>query len=272
MRRNSVIAFACLLILSAATVQCQVQDKRHSTLIQKSGPQLNLNVMRGKFVNFKSTAGDARGYLSLPDDNKMTHPGIIVIQEWWGLNEWVMQQADRFAKQGYVALAVDLYRGKVATTQDEAHELMRGLPEDRAIADLKGGYDYLAARGVDPGNIGVIGWCMGGGYALDFTVAEPRLAASVINYGHLMVDPATIAKIKTPILGNFGADDRGIPPADVKAFADALKAAGKSIDVKVYTGAGHAFMNPNNKEGYVPDATKDAWSRIDSFFANRLHG
>lgn len=269
MRRNT-LAFACLILLSTAAVQCQ--EHRHSESIKKPGPQLNLNVMRGKFVNFKSSAGEARGYLSLPDDNKMTHPGIIVIQEWWGLNDWIIQQTDRFAKQGYVALAVDLYRGKVATTQDEAHELMRGLPEDRGIADLKGGYDYLGSRGVDPGSIGVIGWCMGGGYALDFTVAEPRLAASVINYGHLMTDPNTIAKIKTPILGNFGADDRGIPPADVQAFATAVQAAGKPIDVKVYPGAGHAFMNPNNKGGYVPDAAKDAWARIDAFFANHLHG
>src|SRR3954468_18636924 len=100
---------------------------------------------------------------------------------------------------------------------------------------------------------------MGGGYALDLTIAEPRLAASVINYGHLVTNHDTIAKINTPILGNFGREDSGIPPDDVQAFADALRAAGKSIDVKIYPGAGHAFMNPNNTGGYVPAAANDAW-------------
>jgi len=110
----------------------------------------------------------------------------------------------------------------------------------------------------------------GGGFALDLTIAEPRLAASVINYGHLVTDPAAIAKIGTPILGNFGAQDRGIPPADVRAFDQALKKAGKSSDLKIYAGAGHAFMNPNNKGGYRTTAAEDAWGRIDQFLARAL--
>jgi len=277
MRRSQVLVSAILVLLSAAAVQCQEHQRpggrERSGMLQKPAPKVDIGIRRGKFIDFPSASGTARAYLALPDDKNAKHPAIIVIQEWWGLNEWIMQQADRFAKQGYVALAVDLYRGKVATTQDEAHELMRGLPQDRAIADLKSGFNLLAARpDVDPSHIGVIGWCMGGGVALDLTTAEPRLAATVINYGHLVTDPATIARIQTPILGNFGADDRGIPPADVQAFADATRAAGKSIDVKTYPGAGHAFMNPNNKGGYVPEAAQDAWSRIDAFFAKRLRG
>src|SRR5262249_7178852 len=112
--------------------------------------------------------------------------------------------------------------------------------------------------------------CMGGGYALEFTLAEPRLAATVINYGHLVADPASIAKIHSPILGNFGAEDRGIPPADVNAFDTALKKDGKSSDIKIYDGAGHAFMNPNNKSGYVKSAADDAQSRIDAFLKKAL--
>ncbi len=224
-------------------------------------------------VTFHSAAGEARGYLATPAKDMGLHPAIIVIQEWWGLNDWVKQQTQRFADQGYVALAVDLYRGKVATTAEEAHELMRGMPEDRAIADLQGGFDYLSARkDVDPKRIGVIGWCMGGGYALMFVTAEPRLAAGVVNYGHLMTDPKTISGIGVPLLGNFGEEDRGIPAADVHDFETALRKAGKSADFKVYAGAGHAFMNPNNKGGYVAEAASDAWKRIDRFFAERLHG
>jgi carboxymethylenebutenolidase len=140
------------------------------------------------------------------------------------------------------------------------------------MADLKAGFKYLAARkDVDAKRIGVIGWCMGGGYALMLATAEPRLAAGVVNYGHLMTDPKTIAKIKVPLLGNFGAADRGIPAADVREFESKLHKAGKTADFKIYEGAGHAFMNPNNAGGYVAAAASDAWQRIDRFFAERLH-
>jgi carboxymethylenebutenolidase len=221
-------------------------------------------------VTFPSTSGDGSGYLAVPESTGR-HPAVIVIQEWWGLNDWIRQQADRFAGQGYAALAVDLYRGKVAAAQEEAHELSRGLPTDRAMADLKAGFDFLTKRkDVDPSRIAVIGWCMGGGYALQLAIAEPRIAAAAINYGHLVTNPQAIAGIKPPILGNFGAADRGIPSDDVKAFDAALSKAGKTFDVKIYDGAGHAFMNPNNKQGYVRTAADDAWKRIDAFFAKYL--
>jgi carboxymethylenebutenolidase len=219
---------------------------------------------------FKTATGEATGYLATPSSSGK-HPAIIVIQEWWGLDEWIRQNADRFAGQGYVALAPDLYHGHVATTPDEAHELMRGLPEDRAIADLKGAFEALAARpDVDPARIGVIGWCMGGGYALQFTAAEPRLAASVVNYGHLLTDSQNIARIKAPLLGNFGEADRGIPAADVTAFEKTLRSQGKSADFKLYPAAGHGFMNPNNQAGYSKAAAGEAWKRIDDFFGARL--
>ncbi|MEA2571857.1 MAG: carboxymethylenebutenolidase [Acidobacteriota bacterium] len=225
---------------------------------------------KGSKVTFASSPGDAMGYLSLPKGTGKK-PAIIVIQEWWGLNDWIRQQTDRFAAQGDVALAVDLYRGRSTSNPDEAHELMRGMPEDRAIADLKAAFNYLAARkDVDPKRIAVIGWCMGGGYSLGLALAEPRVAATVINYGRLVTDPASIAKIQSPILGNFGAADRGIPPADVRAFDAALKAAGKSSDIRIYEGAGHGFMNPNNTAGYVYESTEDAWKRIDGFLAKWL--
>src|ERR1700694_1607242 len=226
---------------------------------------------RGETIHFASAPGQGEGYLALPS-TKGKHPAVIAIQEYWGVDDWSRAQADRFAKQGYVALAPDLYRGKSAHQDaNVAHELMRGLPEDRAMADLKGAFDYLARRSdVDPSRIGVIGWCMGGGYALHLAIAEPRIAAVAINYGRLVTDPTTIAGIRPTILGNFGADDRGIPADDVRAFDAALKNAGKQSDIKIYPGAGHAFMNPNNKGGYVKAAAKDAWARIDSFFQRTL--
>lgn len=231
---------------------------------------LNTVANAGTTVRFASTSGEGSGYLAEPG-GKGKHAAIIVIQEWWGLNDWIKEQANRFAKHGYVALAPDLYRGKSTSDPNEAHELMRGLPEDRAMADLKAAYKLLASRkDVDASRIAVIGWCMGGGYALMLGIDEPRVAGIVMNYGHLVTDPNTIASIKPPILGNFGAEDRGIPPKDVHEFESALKKDGKSADMKIYEGAGHAFMNPNNKGGYVKTAAEDAWHRIDAFLAKTL--
>jgi len=199
------------------------------------------------------------------------HPALLVIQEWWGLDDWIKQDVARFASGGYVALAVDLYRGKVTHDPGEAHELMRGLSEDRAMDDMKAAFDWLAARpDVDASRIGIVGWCMGGGYALAFAVAEPRLRAAVVNYGRLVTSPQRIAAIHAALMGNFAGEDRGIAPADVRAFADALRADHKDADIKIYPGAKHAFMNPNNASGYDAAAANDAWARIDRWFATKL--
>lgn len=270
MRATTLSASLFAFLLVAFGSDCQAQHDHGTTSAAPAPAAAPAYKGHGTTVTFPSTPGEASGYLSLPKGSGK-HPAIIVIQEWWGLNDWIKQQADRFADQGYVALAVDLYRGHVAGSPDEAHELMRGLPEDRAVNDLEAGFRLLAARkDVDAAHIGAIGWCMGGGYSLALAIAEPKLAAASINYGRLVTDPKTIAKIKAPMIGSFGADDRGIPAADVKAFEAEAKKLGKSIDFKIYEGAGHAFMNPNNKEGYRKAAADDAWKRIDEFFAKKL--
>jgi len=226
--------------------------------------------VKTEMVSFKSGQDNVSGYLAMPDSGGH-HPALVVIQEGGGVNDWVKEQARKFAEQGYVALAVDLYRGKVATTPDEAHELMRGMPQDRAIRDLQAAFAYLALRqDVEKNKIGSVGWCMGGGLSLQLAIHEPKLAACAMNYGSMPTDASDIGKIKAPVLGNFGADDRGITPADVHAFEEAMKAAHKSVDVKIYDGAGHAFENPNNKAGYRPDAAKDAWERMVKIYASTL--
>lgn len=226
--------------------------------------------VEGKSVSYKSGDETVSGLLYTPA-GKGPFPALIVIHEWWGLNEWVKEQASKLADQGYVALAVDLYRGKVGDTPDVAHELMRGLPEDRATRDLKAAFDFLASQpNVKKSRIGSIGWCMGGGYSLDVALVEPGLAATVINYGHLATDPAEIKKIQAPILGLFGAQDRGITPDDVKKFQQTMEQLGKRIEVKIYSDAGHAFENPNNKEGYRPEDATDAWQRTVTFLADNL--
>src|SRR5579862_5481627 len=215
-------------------------------------------------VSFKSGDDTVSAFLVAPD-GKGPFRAVIVIPEWWGLNDWVKDQARALAKEGYVALGVDIYRGKSATTQEDAHQLMKALPRDRGLRDIASSFTYLASRpDVKKDKIGVIGWCMGGGYSFATAVAQPTLAAAVVYYGAPPTDAADIAKIKAPILGNFGAEDKGPSPDQVQAFETAAKAAGKSFDAKVYPGAGHAFANVNNPwHGYREDAAKDAWARSE---------
>jgi carboxymethylenebutenolidase len=223
-----------------------------------------------KDVTYKSGDETVKGILYTPSGNG-PHPAIIVIHEWWGLNDWIKEEASKLADQGYVTLAIDLYRGKVATTPEVAHEIMRGVPQDRANRDLDAAFHYLQSQpNVKKNKIGAIGWCMGGGYSLDLALEEPELAADVINYGHLATDPAVIKKINAPILGLFGAQDQGITPDDVKQFGEQLDKLGKKADITIYPDAGHAFENPNNKDGYRPKDAADAWQKIVSFFASTL--
>jgi carboxymethylenebutenolidase len=223
-----------------------------------------------KNVSYKSGEETVQAVLYTPA-GKGPFPAIIVIHEYWGLNEWVKEQASKFTDQGYVALAVDLYRGKVATTPDMAHELMRGVPEDRAKRDLHAAFEFLQAQpNVKKDRIGAIGWCMGGGYSLDVALQEPALAADVIHYGHLATDPDALKKISAPILGIFGGKDRGITPEDVHKFEAALKQLGKKVETKIYPDAGHAFENPNNKDGYRADDAADAWKRTLDFLNGTL--
>jgi len=221
-------------------------------------------------VTFPSGDATARGLLYLPHGNG-PHPAIVVIHEWWGLNDWIKEQAANYAKQGYVALAVDLYRGKVADNPETAHELMRGLPQDQGVRDLVAAVHFLESRkDVKRGDMGAVGWCMGGGYAAQLAIAAPSLKAVAINYGALPTDKSQLARIHAAILGNFGGKDQGIPPEAVHNFEAAMKSLGKSVDAKIYPDSGHAFENPNNKAGYRPEDASDALQRIDQFLAAHL--
>jgi carboxymethylenebutenolidase len=224
----------------------------------------------GKSVTYPSGSETVSGYLALPEGTGKK-PALVVIQEWWGLNDFVKAKADDFAKKGYVALAVDLYRGKVATDPDTAHQLMRGMPEDRAMRDLKAGFDYLRSRDdVDAGRIGSIGWCMGGGYSLQLALAQPKLAGTVIYYGRLVTDDAAIKGLSVPLLGNFGGQDKGIPPDSIREFERKAKAAGKSVDFKIYPDAGHGFASSKDPAVFRADDAKDADARTDAFFEKVL--
>jgi carboxymethylenebutenolidase len=221
-------------------------------------------------VTFPSGDGMAQGVLYLPA-GAGPHPALILVHEWWGLNDWIKQEAADYAAKGYVALAVDLYRGKVATTPDLAHELSRGLPQDQGVRDLVAALAYLRGRkDVVGGRIGAVGWCMGGGYAIQLAIAAPALKAVAVNYGALPTDKAALSQIHAAVLGNFGGQDQGITPESVHAFEAAMQSLGKPVDARIYPQAGHAFENPNNQAGYRAGDAADALARIDRFFLEKL--
>jgi carboxymethylenebutenolidase len=227
-------------------------------------------VAESRNVSYKSGDETVNAVMYTPP-GKGPFPALVVIHEFLGLNDWVKEQASKLADQGYVALAIDLYRGKVATTPDEAHEIMRGVPEDRASRDLLAASSYLRSqKNVDPKRVGSIGWCMGGGYSLNLAVSDPNLKAAVINYGHLATDDATLKKINASILGIFGGQDRGISVADVNKFEAQLKALGKTAEIHIFPDAGHGFENPNNKQGYRADDAAQAWKLTVDFLARNL--
>jgi carboxymethylenebutenolidase len=237
-------------------------------------PALALSAERQTTVSYPSGDERVQGYLALPSGDG-PFPGLVLVHEWWGQNEWAREKARSFASKGYAVLAVDLYRGKVADDgdRDTAHQLSRGLPPDRAVRDLRAAFELLASRkDVDPKRIGVIGWCMGGGLALDLAQAEPRTRAVAVYYGRLPTDAEAIGRIKAPVVGSFGADDKGIPAESVEAFRKAAAKAGVQVDVKVYPGAGHAFASKPGAPAYVPAAAKDADERTDAFLARTLKG
>jgi carboxymethylenebutenolidase len=221
-------------------------------------------------VTYKSGDETVSAQLYLPSSSGQ-HPALVVIHEWWGVTPWVDQQAEDFAAHGYASLVVDLYRGQSTQDPSVAHELMRGVPQDRAARDLTAAVTYLESRkDIQKDRIGTVGWCMGGGYALQLALADHDIKAVAINYGALATDTAQIAAMPAAVLGNFGALDHGIPPKSVEKFATQLKADGKHPDIKIYPDAGHAFENPGNKEGYRPADAEDAHARMLAFFGENL--
>ncbi|WP_437852705.1 dienelactone hydrolase family protein [Sorangium sp. So ce363] len=222
---------------------------------------------RGQTVEVAGT----KAYLSLPRDAKPPIAGVVVIHEWWGLNEHIKHWTDRLAEDGYAALAVDLYGGKVATTPDDAMAAMKAVDEAKGIEVVRAAHRFLTtdARVLAP-RTASIGWCFGGAWSLKLALNEPELDAAVIYYGRLVTDPAQLKAIKAPVLGIFGNQDKGIPPEVVNDFDKALHDAGIEHEVLRYD-ADHAFANPSG-ERYNTKAAADAWEKARRFLAAKLKG
>jgi carboxymethylenebutenolidase len=210
-------------------------------------------------------------FVAWPADRSAA-PAVIVIHEWWGLNDNVETMARMLAHEGYAALAVDLYGGEAAGDPEGARALMQKVMDDPAPAkdNLRQAHAYLTGTLGAP-RTGVIGWCFGGGWSLQTALLLPELDAAVMYYGRVVTDQEELRALRAPLLGLFGAEDQGIPVDGVRAMEAALGELGKDATVVVYPGAGHAFANPSGTR-YQPEAAKDAWARTTAFFAEHLEG
>ena len=222
-------------------------------------------------VRFQTSAGEAPGKLFLPETASVQKPaaGLVLVHEDHGLTSWEIEQARRLAGNGYAVLAVDLYRGRQVGDVMEAHIIGRGLPEDRVLAELKGAVDFLAGQAVvRPDRLGIIGWDIGAGYALDAARTDSRIAICISCYGRVTTDSSLLAPLQASVLAIFAGKDEGIPPETVREFRSAMAKAGKPLKLAMFPGSRHGFMNPASPEaggGDSPEATRAAWEEIDTF-------
>jgi len=223
----------------------------------------------GEMVQFPFAGGNTGGYLATPKQG--SGPGVIVIQEWWGLVDHIKDVCDRFAEAGFVALAPDLYHGKSTNSPDEAGRLMMAMRIDEAERDLSAAVEYLTIQdSTTSEKIGVVGFCMGGALALYTATKNDNVGACVVFYGgHPKVKP-DLPNLNAPVLGLYAENDRSVTPDSVRALEREVKALGKPIEVVIYSGADHAFFNDTRPEVYNAEASADAWQRTIAFLREHL--
>ncbi len=223
---------------------------------------------KGKSVELALPSGKtSTAYLARPKG--APHGGLLVLHEWWGLNDWVKADADRYATQGYLVLAVDLYNGSVATTPEEAQKLMSALDQTAATEVEVAGIDWLA-RSLPGKKIATLGWCAGGGQSLNASLASPgKVSATIMYYGLPVTDVNLLRKLQGPVLGIWAKRDGWITPEKVAAFDLALKDAGIKHEFRSYD-ADHAFANPSGGR-YNPAAAQDANEATRRFLKSVLH-
>ena len=241
----------------------------------------NLGVnLENRTVNYFDQASGYLVYPALTKENKDSNnkndtlPAVIMIHENKGLNDNIKKMANLLARNGYVVLAVDLFKGEVTTDRNRSSELSQyvGDNQDIATANLKSAVKYLSSLpNVNPEKIVSLGWCFGGGESLQLALnsQDHPVAATIIYYGRLLTDNASLAKIKWPVLGIFGDQDKSISVDSVKAFEMALNSNGIPNEIYIYKGVGHAFANPSG-ENYAPKETQDAWQKTLAFLEKHV--
>jgi carboxymethylenebutenolidase len=229
--------------------------------------------IRETTVQYPSGNVTMKAFVAAPQA-KAKRPAVIVIQEWWGLTDHIKDIAKRYAAEGYVAIAPDLYSrlGHALTTDaGEAGKLMNTLQQEDGLKDLNATVAYLqSVPEVDGTRIGVTGFCMGGSYALMLPCVNPAIKAAAPYYGQVPNPDTALQKLAAPVLYVYGEDDGWITKADVQRLAAALKKYQKPGEIKTYSGAPHAFFRDTDPSVYRPEAAKDAWARTKAFFKQHL--
>lgn len=227
--------------------------------------------MHGSIVSFGKD-GRLSGYLSRPVNASKSSPGVIIIHEWWGLAPHIKDVADRYAAEGYVAFAPDLYGGKVATTPDFAMKLSASVTTQASAEIISEALDYLTKSNLSaPNKIGITGFCFGGTHSFNFAcVAEKRIAAAAPYYATRLPSEDQLAKIAAPLLIIYGEEDRSINPDQARKLEATLKRLGKNVQPLLYPGCPHAFFNDQNRQSYRPEAARDAWQKTLAFFKANL--
>ena len=222
----------------------------------------------GEMIEFQSNGEAGSGYLATAASG--SGHGVIVLQEWWGLVDHIKEVADRFAGEGFVALAPDMYHGETADSPDDAKRLMMSLNIDRAEKDLRGSIEYLLSLDQTQGDqVGTVGFCMGGQLSLYAACANSQVGACVNYYGiHPDVKP-DIGNLEAPVLGFFGEDDAKVSPEVVRELEERLNQAGKQVEVHIYPGADHGFFN-DGRPMYKEKEAKESWDRMIQFYRANL--
>lgn len=221
-------------------------------------------------VEFESNGGTAPGYLAVPESGR--GPATIVLQEWWGVDPHIRSVCDRFASEGFLALAPDLFRGKTTDQPDEAQQLMMALSMAQAEKDMRGAVDHLAAHeGFEGKGVGSVGFCLGGGLCVWAASANQKVAAVVTYYYVMPHGKPDFAKIRAPVLGHFGDQDEFVSSDDAKALGQEMRDAGVDVEFVFYPGAGHAFFNDTNRLGtYNREPAEHSWERTVEFLRRHL--
>jgi carboxymethylenebutenolidase len=287
--KNSILKLAWILVVVSSTFLPAVTLNQEGVYAQDSPNVTNATVLSSDDANSQSGLQNqsinyfdgSSGYLVYADTTNATTasgqqqqqqqklPAVVMIHEWWGLNDNIKDMADELASEGYVVLAADLYNGEVATTPDKAMQLVGTVREnpEQAISNLQSAVQYLASLpNVNSSRIASLGWCFGGGQSLQLALNSEQnpLAATVIYYGNLVNDTNELSKINWPVLGIFGDQDQSIPVESVNAFEQALNETGITNEIYIYPGVGHAFANPSG-DNYAPAETVDAWEKTLAF-------
>jgi carboxymethylenebutenolidase len=221
-------------------------------------------------VEYESNGGSAPGYLAEPESGG--GPGVIVLQEWWGLDDSIKRYCDRFAEEGFLALAPDLYRGETTEQPDEAQQKMMAMNMEQTVKDMTGAVDFLKGHeGFQGSGVGSVGFCLGGGLAV-WAAAESDDVKAVVTYYYVMPHgKPDFSKIKAPVLGHFGTSDDFVSVDDAKGLEQELSDAGVDVDFELYDGAGHAFANDHNRLGtYDEGKADDAWRKTVDFLKRHL--